>query len=261
MKELGYKAFSQRLHQTALRDRIPLVGSMATTYRCNLDCRHCYLEGCRQTDEIGCEAWLGIIDQVAAAGCLWLIMTGGEPLLYPEFERIYRHARSRGLLIGVFTNGTLVGPSIIDLWRELPPYVVEVSLYGYSAETYAEVTGRADARDAVFEAVESLAGHAIPTRLNSMVLRSGDAVVVVPTDPDRLAPGDIVMVAGSHPRIHRVARIDRKARLLHTRGDALTRDDPPAQFADLIGRVVRRRRSLAGWTRALLARGRRLITG
>lgn len=171
MKGLDYAAFSQRLHETAMRERIPLVGAMALTYRCNLVCAHCYLDGCRSADELACEEWLEIIDQVAAAGCLWFVISGGEPLVRPDFARIYRHARERGMLVGVFTNGTLIDDELVEMWRECPPYVVEVSLYGYARETYAEVTGSTTARDAAFAGVRRLARAGIPTRLKSMMLR------------------------------------------------------------------------------------------
>lgn len=177
VKDLEYQLFGQRLHKTAFRERIPLVGSMAATYRCNLDCKHCYLDGCRDLDEMACDEWLEIIDQIAEAGCLWFLISGGEPLIRRDFEKIYRYAKGKGLLVGVFTNATLIDDSIIDLWRECPPYVVEVSLYGYSRATYAEVTGVPGARDATFDGVHRLAEAAIPTRLKSMLLRQNAAEI------------------------------------------------------------------------------------
>ena len=41
-----------------------------------------------------------------AAGCLWLLITGGEPLIRPDFLDVYTHAKRKGLIITLFTNGT-----------------------------------------------------------------------------------------------------------------------------------------------------------
>lgn len=171
VQELDWSAFAERIHRTSVQRRIPLVGAMATTYRCNLGCEHCYLQGCRGLDELACEEWQEIIDQVTRAGCLWLLITGGEPLMRPDFERIYRYAKKKGLLITVFTNGTLIDDALIDLWRELPPYAVEISLYGYTPQTYEAVTGSAEAHGACFEAVRRLDRASIPMRLKTMALR------------------------------------------------------------------------------------------
>jgi len=57
---------------------------------------------------------LGILDEVADAGCLWLLITGGEPLLRPDFRDIYMYAKRKGFLITLFTNGTLLDADIAD---------------------------------------------------------------------------------------------------------------------------------------------------
>ncbi len=166
--ELAYGSFGRRIHATAVENHIPLIGSIALTYRCNLQCRHCYLQGCSELQELTTEAWLDVIDQVAEAGCLWLLITGGEPLLRPDFEQIYVHAKESGLLVIVFTNGTLIDDSIIALWRSLPPHLVEISLYGYTQSTYTKMTGARDAHQRCFQTVEALARASIPMKLKAM---------------------------------------------------------------------------------------------
>jgi radical SAM protein with 4Fe4S-binding SPASM domain len=133
------------------RERVPIQGSVNLTDRCNLRCIHCYIAGeagggvCEDPDagrpELGTEAWKTILDQLAEAGCLFLLMTGGEPLLRPDFADLYVHARRLGMLPGVFTNATLVTDELCRIFRDYPPRYVEVSLYGATRETYECVTG------------------------------------------------------------------------------------------------------------------------
>jgi len=126
--------------------RIPLSGSLEVTRRCNLRCVHCYLGprlGIQESEsaEMETSGMLDIIDEITDAGCLYLLLTGGEPLLREDFPRIYRHAKERGLLVTVFSNGTLISEKILGLFLDLPPHEVEISLYGATAQTYEKITG------------------------------------------------------------------------------------------------------------------------
>ncbi len=134
--------------------RVPISGTLELTHRCNLGCVHCYL-GSRQdrqhsaeremtTDEV-----LSVLDQVAAAGCLNLVLSGGEPLLRRDFAEIYRHARGLGLVVTVFSNATLVTEELVDLFRDYPPYAVDISVYGATPATYEKVTGVAGSFEGV----------------------------------------------------------------------------------------------------------------
>jgi radical SAM protein with 4Fe4S-binding SPASM domain len=103
------------------------------TYRCNEKCTHCYLDvfppQAAQPGELSTQECLGIIDQIAAAGALNLTLSGGEILVRRDFFEIAEYARSRRLLLRLFTNGILIRPKIADRIAGLHPYAVEISLY------------------------------------------------------------------------------------------------------------------------------------
>jgi len=126
--------------------RVPLNGSLELTRRCNLHCVHCYL-GPQELvhknagQEMTTAQVLGILDQVAEAGCMSLLITGGDPLLRRDFPEIYRHAKLAGLDVTVFTNGTPITDKHIALFQEYPPRMVEITLYGATADTYERITG------------------------------------------------------------------------------------------------------------------------
>ncbi len=79
------------------------------TERCNLRCRHCYLgeAGSRQMDVRRFEDLAGAF---AALGGLRLIVTGGEPLLHPEFASINGAVADLSCRCILATNGTLLDP-------------------------------------------------------------------------------------------------------------------------------------------------------
>lgn len=142
----GYGDFSLGLHQQARLKRIPVTGNFEITERCNLKCVHCYINQAAddrnlKDQELNLAGWTQIMDEVMAEGFLWLTLTGGEPLLRPDFQDIYREAKRRGFLITLFTNGTLITSDIADFLAQWTPFSVEISLYGHTKETYEAVTG------------------------------------------------------------------------------------------------------------------------
>ncbi|MCX5680258.1 MAG: radical SAM protein, partial [Candidatus Omnitrophica bacterium] len=80
-----FSEFSEMLEGAAVRGRIPFMGAFDLTYRCNQTCRHCYCnlgaQDKRMGDELTTAEACRILDEAAGAGCLWLLLTGGEVLL------------------------------------------------------------------------------------------------------------------------------------------------------------------------------------
>lgn len=90
-------------------------------------------------------------------------------------------------------------------------------------------------------------------------LVSGDLVVLASIDRQGLAPGDVVLIRGPRPVLHRLVRIDEETGQVISRGDAAQVDDPPAALADLVGRVIAVERPWLVRLRQLLGAGRRCL--
>jgi radical SAM protein with 4Fe4S-binding SPASM domain len=155
--------------------RLPVQGTIETTFRCNLRCVHCYVNepaadrGVRER-ELSLAELRGIVDQVVEAGCLHLLLTGGEALLRPDFPELYLYAIRSGLRVTVFTNGTLVSEAIAELFDEYRPHSVEISLYGMTRQTYERVSGVPGSYDRCLAGVERLRSRGIPLVLKTMAL-------------------------------------------------------------------------------------------
>ena len=121
-------------------DRIPVYGGIEPTWNCNLNCCHCYI---KNSDKkiLSFDEWKVILDQLADSGCLHLAITGGEPLFYCDFEKLYKYAVCLGFIVTVFTNGTLITNEIAELFNNYPPRRVEISIYGMTERSYESVTG------------------------------------------------------------------------------------------------------------------------
>ncbi|MCP4402423.1 MAG: radical SAM protein, partial [bacterium] len=164
-----------QLNQKILQQRIPVSGTLGLTYRCNLQCVHCFLGDRRRprdtaSRELNTSQWRSILDQITEAGCLNLTFTGGEPLLRRDFKDLYLHAKKNGLLVTIFSNGTLFSPSTIEFLAEWPPRLVDISLYGASTSSYERISGSKDAYQRCLEGIQSLLDHGIAASVKTVLM-------------------------------------------------------------------------------------------
>ena len=165
------KRWKARLLSEIGSSRVPLSVSIELVWSCNLHCQHCYLGDLRsQGDYLPLDFLTGLLEQLAAAGCLSLVITGGEPLLHPQFAQFYRRAVEMGFFVSLFTNGRLVDAALADLLAKYPPHHVEISLYGGSAETYAKITGSAEAFAQVLGGIDFLVARGVEVYLKAMLI-------------------------------------------------------------------------------------------
>lgn len=175
MNTLSYADFSAKVHSNTSRKRIPLDASIDLTYRCNNKCVHCYCnlpenDGQAIKEELSTVEVKKLLDDLASMGSLWLLITGGEPLLRQDFEEIYLYAKKKGFIITLFTNGTLVDDKTVGLLIKYPPFVVEISLYGATRETYEKVTGVKGSYERCMNGIKKIAGSGIKLKLKTMAL-------------------------------------------------------------------------------------------
>lgn len=175
LPELSYATFSKGLIATSHDGRLPLCGTIELTERCNLDCLTCYIrkplnDGTARGTELDLVKWLDLLDQIADQGCLSLLFTGGEPLVRSDFLDIYAHAKKRGFVITLFTNGTLLHPKLVDYLAEWPPRNVEITMYGRSRSVYERVTRVPGSHGRFMRGIELLVERGIPFDLKTIVI-------------------------------------------------------------------------------------------
>lgn len=172
--DLPYSDFRTRLRQKLGEQRLPLSGSLELNFRCNLRCKHCYVAhghtGIPGKQELSLSEIQRIIDELVEAGCLWLLLTGGEILMRRDFVDIYLYAKRKGLLVTLFTNATLLTPRLADLLAEYRPFNLEITLYGWTQETYERVTGIPGSHRRCYQGIQYLVERAIPFRLKTVLM-------------------------------------------------------------------------------------------
>lgn len=147
------------------------------TARCNNDCRHCYInlpasDQEARSKELTLQEINSIADQAVALGAVWVLLSGGEPLLREDFEEIYMLLKRKGLLVSLFTNATLIRDEHIALFKKYPPRDIEITVYGATKESYERVTGRAGSFAAFTNGLNRLLDAGVKVRLKAMAIRS-----------------------------------------------------------------------------------------
>ncbi len=159
----------------AAANRIPLSASFELTRRCNFCCVHCYLGDQKAIHkhrhrELDTDTILGLLDEMVEAGTLFLTLTGGDPMLRPDFIRIYEYAVRVGLLVSVYCNGSLITKEVIASFCKYPPRIVEVTLYGATRKTFEAITQKPGSYAACMEGISCLRQTGVRLRLKTMVI-------------------------------------------------------------------------------------------
>lgn len=160
-----------------MKNRGALVSfDLEITARCNNNCKHCYINlpaGDLQVKslEMTPKEICRIADQAVSLGAVWCLITGGEPLLRPDFEEIYLMLKFKGLLTSVFTNATLINENHIKLFKNYPPRDIEVTVYGATKDTYEKVTRQPGSYKKFIDGLNLLIQNNVKFRLKAMALR------------------------------------------------------------------------------------------
>lgn len=166
---------SENLHAKILTQRVAASATIEVTRRCPLACVHCYnnlpmgdVEASR--GELTYAEHCRILDELAEAGCLWLLYTGGEIFARKDFLDIYTYAKNKGFLITLFTNGNLITPRIADYLVEWRPFAIEITLYGRTRETYERLTGIPGSYDRCLRGIQLLRERRLPLKLKTVAV-------------------------------------------------------------------------------------------
>lgn len=137
---------STYLHTKAAAKGVPVSGTFELTPRCNLACRMCYVRmSAAEERAAGCELtadeWLRIAEAARAKGMLFLLLTGGEPLVREDFRPLFTELKKMGFMISINSNASLINDDWLEFFAKEPPFRFNISLYGAQNEAYERLCG------------------------------------------------------------------------------------------------------------------------
>src|SRR5436189_5691024 len=104
-----------------------ILAHIIPTRRCNLSCGYC-----NEYDDfsapIATDEMIRRIDRLAYLKTAIVTISGGEPLLHPEIEKIIQRIRHHGMIAGMITNGYLLTPKKIQALNEAGLEHLQISI-------------------------------------------------------------------------------------------------------------------------------------
>src|SRR5256885_11497230 len=160
---------SQRFLQGCLS--APITVTWEITAACNIACVHCLSSsGRRRPRELTTQQSLALVDELAEMQVFQIHFGGGEPFIYPGIWQVLEHARDRGLVMCVSTNGTLITQDRARRLAELEPIYFQVSLDGGTPQTNDRIRGEGVFKRAM-RGLELLAAENLSLTVNSVLTR------------------------------------------------------------------------------------------
>lgn len=169
-------AIEQRLFDKAQQNRTPISATLELTPLCNMNCDMCYVrlsaEEMRHKGRMltGRE-WLSLAQSMHQQGLLFVMLTGGEPLLHPDFKEIYLGLRQMGMILTLNTNGTLIDESWADFFAAHPPRRINITLYGAGADVYESLCHHRAGFEQTLHGIRLLKERRLSVKMNVSLTR------------------------------------------------------------------------------------------
>lgn len=144
--------------------------SFEITYRCNLECQHCF----NKSNDIAYlgldrENVLALIDELAAVHVKNVYMTGGEPTKYPYFTDAVSAFNKHGIEVILATNGYDINQYMDFIEENVSSKSgVYISIDG-CADIHNTLRGRIDAFERATNSIKMLVARGIPVRVSSII--------------------------------------------------------------------------------------------
>ncbi|MCL5887197.1 MAG: radical SAM protein [Actinobacteria bacterium] len=140
------------------------------TNRCNLLCDHCYMaaDANAKPEQLTDEETIDIIRQMGASQLPLLFMSGGEPMMRPNFWEMLTEARKQDIRVTISTNATLIDRETAKRLKSIGIGYIATSLYG-PEEFHDALVGVPGTRKRVVEAIKILREEGVGVAIKTAV--------------------------------------------------------------------------------------------
>jgi len=156
-----------------LRRRLFLL-HLDLTWRCPLACHHCYLGPgtAPGAQELSGRDWSAFLEEARRLQVVRVVLSGGDPMLHPDFREILQRCAALGFSVLVKTTGWRLGePGLVDLLAAVPFLSVDLSLHHLDPEMHDAFTGRPGSHRVALNTIRALQQRGIPIRITRSLVR------------------------------------------------------------------------------------------
>ncbi len=124
--------------------QLPKLAYYEASEKCNLKCGFCYANPKVQSYRYKGNIFLSkqIIDKLSEINVVYLIMSGGEPLLREDLFEIIEHAKKKIRFVSITTNGILIGKEEAEKFKKAEIDYVQVSIESPDENIHDNLRGK-----------------------------------------------------------------------------------------------------------------------
>lgn len=129
-RSLAVQRYLKQWHMVAkalLSTKHPVLAHLIPTRRCNLSCTYCN-EYDSVSPPVPVEDLVERVDRLAWLGTTTITISGGEPLLHPQLDKVVRQIRHRKMMAGMITNGYLLNVKRIEQLNQAGLEYLQISI-------------------------------------------------------------------------------------------------------------------------------------
>lgn len=144
---------------------------LSVSNACNERCIHCYFPNHIKEEIMSKSLFLKIIEQCKELNVLNITISGGEPLLNPNFSFFLSLCRENNFSINVLSNLIFLNDEIINEFKLTPLLCVQTSLYSLDEDVHDSVTGIKGSCARTKKSIEKLYDLNIPMQINCPIMK------------------------------------------------------------------------------------------
>ncbi|MFZ3077833.1 MAG: radical SAM protein [Candidatus Aenigmatarchaeota archaeon] len=129
---------------------------------CNNRCKMCSIWKMKEKKVVSFEKAKEALTKFYSRGFRFLQLTGGEPLLNPDFFRILGFAKKLGFIVFFPSNGILINREIAEKLAESKVDHVSISMHHSDPEVFEKISGHKNILKKTLDAVKYLRQAGVP---------------------------------------------------------------------------------------------------
>jgi radical SAM protein with 4Fe4S-binding SPASM domain len=156
--------------ETQQKERfVPLILSWNVTRECNLKCSHCYINAAdkKLENELTTEEGKQLFDQICQVSHPLLILSGGEPLLRQDIYDLIEYGSSKGLKMGLGSNGSLIDETVAKKLKDAGITTVSISIDSHIASQHDDFRGVDGSWEKAINAIKVLRANNVLVQVNT----------------------------------------------------------------------------------------------
>ena len=147
---------------------------LCITNACNLKCKHCYNQRVQQDQFMSVELIHSILEQGYRLGLKQVDITGGECFLHPNIMEILNLVSDFGMLINVYTNGTLLNLDTIRKLENIRIMNIIVSLESLNPKIHDSFRGVIGSHEKTMNTLKLIRDSSLNLRINITAMKDNE---------------------------------------------------------------------------------------